>query len=569
MHNKTGTFDKLVAGLSLDDRLAMLHQVKSQIKPEIKFLEKDIRKDELDMKSIESLKKESLFLRIILAIKTLFSNKTKVELYADYQLQRMTKITGAKYPEYFNTQERCLEKGFYDVLEELTAIADFFKPGVVLSDEKQGDFLILLGSLILTDLEKRIEDEANPYNTRFSPDIPPNLRISLLRKIEGILAGVSSIDKDKLYTCVKSLTWLRDFCELPFESFKNKFTKQVNGKMHCALSDCKNEIEQFSSILCNSKNIEPEILEAIYLFSIQTKLDQGKEVDIQNEIENHMASSLLSLKNLIFFINTVPFKSFYKISKYSLTAAPLYNKNTEDWFVMYKDQWKKRFDEKWSNWQHDRNIAITRKRITNLCNVPDYPLLPNRPWKKLHVFFERDYTIGFLYSFIENCYSSYKEVLKELIMNGEFIISDNRTELMDTFTDFNVLSQKITTFNDKLSIDGTYGTSFNQFKQETLYTIQGKSHMKNLFLTLIAEIDVLVLNFLRNLKSFNTVLDGILIANYNTSYDGIANLASLKLHDKTLIRNHLVNIKNAFIESEIIIKDLASIELRGKQEDEK
>ena len=569
MKNNTGTFDNLVAGLSIDDRISMLQQMKSQIKPEIKFLEKDTRKDTIDIKTIESLKNESFFLRLILTIKALFSHQTKISLYSDFQLERLTKTTALNYPDYFNAQDSCLERGFYDILEELKGIRDFFKPSIIQSEEKPGDFLILLGSLILTDLEKKIEEEANPYNSPFPTDIPTSLRVSLYRKIEGILAGVSALDKEHLYTCVKSLYWLRDFCDLPFEAFQQKFANQAKGKMRCFIRTCPSEMEQLTSLLCNSRNIEPEILEALYLFSIQTKVDNGENIDVQTEIENHMITSLSYLKNLIFIINTTPFRALYKITKRSLNAEPEYSKNTEDWFVLYKEQWKKRFDTKWANWQHDRNLEITKRRISALCEIQHYPLIPYRPWEKFDISFKKDYTIGFLHCFFNKCYSKYKEVLKVLLMNGEFIIPENKSELMDTYSEFNSLAQKIKTFNEKLSNEGVYGGAFLKFQQENLYTIHGKSHMNNLLLTLASEIDVFVLSFSDLLKSFQTILDGILVANFDAHYDGIANLATLTLPNKAPIRNRLIEIKDGFTETEIILKDLASIELRGTKTDAK
>lgn len=563
MKDNQGSFDSLVAGLSLDERVSMLQQIKSQINAEIKYLGKNQKDDTIDVENLENLKRESLLVRIILTIKSLFSTKTKIVLYSEFQLAKIIKKTASNYPDYFNAQASCLERGFYDALEEFKSIANFFKPSIVQSNEEPGKFLILLGSLILTDLEKRIEEVANPYNKPFTLEVPSNLRISLLRKMEGILADVAPGEKEHLYACVKGLTWLQDFCDISFESFQQKFSKQANGKLRCPILDCRNEIEQLSNLLCNLKNIEPEILEALYLFSIQNKIDKGEDIDIQEEIDIHMTTSLSSLENLVLIINTIPYRTFYKISKSSLSAEPTYNSQTEDWYVLYKEQWKKRFDGTWANWQHDRTLTITKNRISTLCHVKHYPVIPNRPWAVLNLSFQRDYTIGFLYCFIQECYiTEYKEIIKTLIMDGEFIIPENKIELMDAFAEINALAKKINLFNEKLSPEGVYGSAFLKFQQENLYTIQGRTHLKNLLLTLVAEVDVLVLSFSNIIKSFEAVLGGILITNYNAYYDGISNLALLTLQNKKPIRNYLIDIKNGFSDTEIILKDLASIELR-------
>ncbi len=565
MQKDTDTFDNLVAGISLDERVTMLHQMKGQIKPEIEFLEKDTRKDFITIQTSDNLKKESFFLRFIITIKSIFTNKSKEILYADHQLEKLAKKTALKYPQYFNAQKLHLEKSFYDSLEELKSIAEFFKPSITIADTKPGEFLILLGSLILSDLERRIEDEANPYNHPFTQDVSNNLRINLLRTLEGILADVSSIDKAHLYTCVKSLAWLRDFCQLPFSDFQRKFNNNGVDNLCCGIRTCGSDVEKFANILSNSKNIEAEIIEALYLFSIQDA--RKNDPDTKVNIENHITTSLYHLKNLVSIINAIPFRALLKISKHSLKAEPVYNEKNEDWYIMYKEQWKKLFDTKWSAWQHDRNLSVTKKRVLALCNTNEYPLIPNRPWKKIQTFFQKEYTLGFLYTYLTKIYAMQSEVIKLLIMNGEFIIPENKIELMDTFSELNALSQKLIVLDEKLAPSGTYGTSFLKLKTESLYTMQGKSFLQSLLLTIVAEVDVLVLTFSNLIKPLQLLLNGILTTSYNNYYDGITNLATLYLPNRESVRKSLIDIKNALIESKIIIHDLASIELKGTQND--
>ena len=569
MQYKKETFDNLIAGLSLDERVSMLHQMKGQIKPEIQYLQKETRKHDIDIHPAENLKKESILLKFIIYVKAIFSNKSISELYTEIQLGHMTKKTSQNYPEYFNAHESCFEKKFYFIIEELQKIADFFKPSIIQSEAKQGDFFILLGSLILTDLEKRIEEEANPYINPFADELPNNLRISLFRKLEGILADVSSVSKERLYTCIKSLFWLKDFCDLPFGNFLSKFSADEKGRMRCSIRSCPKEIEVFAQVLCNARNIEAEIIEALYLFSVQKKLDRGETIEVQNEIQNFMNTSLGVLKSLVNIINLIPFESFYKLSKNSITAEPIYNKNVEDWYVTYKDQWKKRFDKKWEEWLKDRIKALSKKRISNLCNTHELPLIPNRPWEVFSNNFQKNYTIGFLYVFFEKCYPKYHEAVKLLLMEGEFIIAENKAELMDIYTELKFISQKVTQFNDNLSSQGQYGASFKKIQKEHLYTMQGKALINNLFLTLVAEVDILVLKFMNVIKAMQFILDGILIANYNTHYDGITNITRLFIDKKTPLRILLSELRNALSDSLLIINDLASIEIKTINQDEK
>ncbi len=565
MQENVDYFDRLVGGLSVDDRVAILQQMKNQIKPEIEALETEEAAQNDSLSGGSSLENESVITRMILFFKSLFSQKNIEVVYIEHKITALSKKVESKYSNMFSAQNMSLEKGFCESIMELKKVATFFKPSVALSDEHSRAFLVLLGSLIMSDLETKIDKVANPYSVPFTQELSNDLRASLLRKMEGTLAEVSQGEKAQLYTCVQSLIWLKTFTQLPFESFAAKFSATSTTSLSCSLAACSAEIDKFSSVLCNAKKVEPEVLEALYLFQAQSRINAGEKVDIQAGVSDHMNASLSALKGITRFINTVPLRSISMISHRSTSWMPMYKESGEDWFVQFKAQWKTIFDKKWASWLHDRKKAVTKEQVSYFFETNDYPLGPNRPWAevKTNYLFSKEYTLGFINAFFKTVYPKYNEVLKILLVDGEFIRKDNKTELVDTLANVNSLFQSVQDLNTKLSIKGSYGDSFSKITADTLRTIQGQLQVQTLMQTIESETSLLSLSFGEVCRAFTAIFGGLLIANYNPNYDTISNMATLTGPDNAQIRNHLVAFSEAITTALALLQEIESIELSG------
>ncbi len=565
MKSKGDSFDHLVAGLSIDDRVSILQQMKNQIKPEIESLSKESRKEDVVLPRGEILKNESILTRIVLFFKSLFTSKNIEIVYAEHKIALMAKKIDSKYPECFSAQFMSLEQGFYDALLELRNIANSYKDSLAIADEHPGSFLILLGSLIMSDLEKTIDKVANPYSIPFSQEITNDMRLSLIRKMDGVLAEVSISDKSELYTCVQSHIWLNAFSQLPFDSFAAKFTVTSTGSLRCNLSSAVNDLEKFANVLCNSKNIEPEVIEALYLFQMQTKIDSGEQVDVQGGVEGHMAVSLDALKGITNFINKIPLRSITMVARGSTSWVPMYKESGEDWFVHYKAQWKRIFDKKWNHWLHERKTALTKDHVSVFCKTDGFPLFPYRPWVSINTntFFSKEYTLGFLYKFLTEIFVSYNDVLKIMMVDGDFVLRENKTEFIDTYTEANHLVQSLRDFNDTLSPKGTYGISFAGITSEVLRTVQGQLQFQTLMTTIESEVNLLVLTFGNVCRSFSAVFNGILVASHNPNYDTITNISSLLGPDGAPLRKHIVAVSENIGTALCLLQEIEAVELKG------
>ena len=66
--------------------------------------------------------------------------------------------------------------------------------------------------------------------------------------------------------------------------------------MSCGMDIAKDEIERFASVLCYGKRIFPEVLETLYMFASQAKMNAGEKVDVENK-KIYTKNAILILEN--------------------------------------------------------------------------------------------------------------------------------------------------------------------------------------------------------------------------------------------------------------------------------
>lgn len=563
MEDKATSFDHLVAGLSSDDRMSLLQRLKIDINLEKEILISDERLvgiGECNLK--EALKKESIFLQIWIFLKSLFSSADLDKIYNDYCVLSLAKKINSKYPNIIDPRNLTLVNGFYENFLELRQVSQFFKRQISEYEEDSGKFLVLLGSLVMPDLAARIEQDVSPYSIPFSDDAPVNLRAILFRKMEIILSEISSADKAKLYASVQWLEWLKELVNLPYDRLYVKFSPNAEGKITCSMQSALKEITQFAEILCNGKKIHTEALQALYMFQVQSRITAGESVNVQKEVAIYLQKSMDNIAVIKQFITNVPIRSIGAICNNSCLWVPTYDEGVEDWFVRYKAYWHKIFKQKWSLWLYDQNLIKIRDHIASLFGVTDYPLIPNRPWEGVwsNLTFSKGYSLGILYAFFTQLYPAYNEVLKILVVNGQFIFNKNRIEFTDAYSDMSHLVETVHGLNMKLAEKGVYGQVFRQIDTKSLRTIQGQMKMQSFMRSIEAEANLIILSFNNLCVSLTTVLGGILTEKRSQKYESISNLAILLGPDSDPIRNDLLEVHTGLLAILTVLKEVEMVE---------
>lgn len=568
--NYDNPFDRLVSELGKEERLTLLDKLSMTSLPaaEIEAVEESdttgITLPESDIHT--KLRQESILLKFWVFLKSIFTGLSQRDIYNEMLVNRKAKNLTKKYPELYDIKRNSLLTPVFLELKSLFQAADFFKAGVAAYEENPGEAYVFLGSLFLSDLYETIEKEADPYSVEFSRTPNQELRNSLIRKMDDLLAGISGPERQNLYQNVQSLEWIKHLTKLPFEKFLGRFTSYNHSEFMCPLENTTGELNQFVKVLCHSKKITPEVLETVFMLTggFNAKPDQ-KETDIENTkdpakiFQQQSVDSIIKINK---FIKSIPLKAIAAVSSGDADWTMPNPDGIEDWFVKFKAQWRKQFDRKWESWLVDRRKSELRVACERVFGETKLPLLKNRPWVETWGGIPccRDYSAGFLYMFFIKYYTKIASVLKVIQLEGDFVLRETRVDFTNAYNDFAHQNEAILAFNAKLAEEGSYYETFENIGREKLRTIQNQSRMDSLMLSIETEVSMIASKFGATCRELIGLLEGILKIKRETKHEIITNLSMLQGLENQNFRNNLMNSCEILTNSLSLLKELEGIE---------
>lgn len=552
-------FDRLVMGLSATERASMLEKLQQKVDPETQSLESTESLNGSNIRDIEiQLKSESLFLRFWLFIKSILTNTDRKTLYNAYIITNRGKLVEKKYPRLIDSYKRFFLQGFYDSLEELSKCTAFFKDGITAYEEDPGGFYVFLSTLIAPEISRQISDEVNPAQLPFDREVTNELRVSMVRKLESILQSMPAAKRSALYEAVCSVEWLRQFVHLPFNRILSSFTDE-NGQKICPFDTVKSDVGAFARVLCNGKNISPEVLEALFIFSADKV--PGDQPDFSEQVAKFMEAASGQISLIKMFITTVPMKAIGSLVFFDASWIPDFPEGCEDWFIKFKNTWKKAFDHQWDQWLANRKKDVLLHTMGDAFNFDSFPLLPYRPWKNIlgGTTFLYDYILGFINAFYEKIYPEYKKTLKILLVEGVFYLKDNLIELTDSCAEMDHQQDAINKIKDQLAPDGEMDVLFNKLKYENLHTPRGKAKLDSLMKSLEADGALILSQWCSAARSLHMIVEGVVSGVRNSRYDTISNLSTIQGKQNAAYREKLLEIQTGISDSLSILKELETL----------
>lgn len=550
------SFERLVSGLSSAERIAMLEKIQASIDPESQSLVSSEMVSVDKYKDIDvQYKSESLFLRIWLFIKSLFSSTDVKVLYNAYLVSARGKAVEKKVPHLISASKRVFFNDFYAQIEVLSKCAEFFKNGILTYEHEPGDFYVYLSSLIAPEVVRQISEEVNPSNLSFDREVTNELKLSLVRKLDNIIQSMPSVKRSGLYNAICSVEWLKHFVHLPFSRILSSF-KEDDGELVCYFDSVKTEIGQLATILCNGKCIEHEVLEALYAFSCMGDSTDDETFTVKMQKYLEAGSSQIAL--IKSFITTVPIRSIGVLVNNEALWFPQTPEGCEDWFIKFKNTWRKIFDCQWNQWISDRKKDVLFHSMKKTFGFEKMPLIPNRPWISLsvNVSFTYDYLIGFISTFYDRLYPEYRSLLKTVMLEGVFYQKDNLVELTDACEEMDRQRENLQNLITNLEPEGELGVLFNNLRYENLFIPKGKSKLDALMKSLESETAVIIGQWCSAARSIQLILGGIVSGTRNERYDTLSNLSALQGRSNGEFRKKLIEMQIGFNSALDMIKEL-------------
>ncbi|MBP5403362.1 MAG: hypothetical protein J6Y36_09420 [Treponema sp.] len=565
---KSGTFDRLVSSISDAERKVLLEKMHTLSgDPETQALDSDDKESPEDIVSLEDkLKSESFFYRFFLWLRSVFSNSTKEELYNQDKVAALYKQIDHSFPGLVDYKEGYLLSVFYQKLTELKKAIEFFRPYLDLAYENLGVFYVFLGSIICPEVTQEMDSQVDPYQLPLSREVTGELRTSFLRKIDDILKNIPSHRRSYMYSCVTTIEWFYQFLKLPFDRFLNSFSQGGIDTYCCKFEIISNEISNFARILCNGGIVPEEVLTSLYLFSSNKIVPSDSEAkDDDGRMKEFMDKATGNISMIHMFVKTVPLKQIARIAFNNVQWQPDNFSGAEDWFMKYKDQWKKMFEEKWNLWLRDKKKEAIHEQLEHVFGIDDFPLMPNRPWSLMWegIPFHFEYTTGFIHWFMDKKYNEVIQPLKLLLLEGAFINKDNRQEFANTLNDLGEIYQEALKLSEDLSPKGQIGLVFDKIASNHLRTLQAQSKIESTMLNVESIAQSMKNSFCEDCRSIKRIVDGALGNKQDTRYDGVSNITTIKGAGNDRFQTSLMDSRDVFVSALDTLKELEPIDLPG------
>lgn len=566
MNDKTNTFERLVLTLESSQRQDMLRQL-----AEITELEEEdaiVSRKPAAPETVENLTpdikllEESFFVRLWFTIAAFFNSSSPSLLYSDHLVTSLGKKLDTKYNLYIDTRHGFYTDEFYQEILKLKKTQIFFLTLLSGYENNKGGFSIILASLMMKKTYEAILKTTDPFSIPVEQDIKKDIRLSFIREMDSVFLLISEDERFQMYQAIQAIEWIRHFCTLPLERILMRFSIVQGGKPICMIDTIGDELKEIVNVLSSAKKIPVLLLEGLFLFNIQDKINDDK-FDFEKECSVFVSTASDHLSGIRQFKSNLILADFVRYAIRDVTWKPSPVEGGEDWFVLFKNAVKKRFDDKWASWNCLHRKAMLEKNICLYLGKPEMPLLQYHPWNGMWIplTLQREFSICFLKGFSAGIYTrEIMKPLKILLIDGDFYRRENLVEYTDAFSSLENLQQQIDIFENRLSSKGDIGEGFSLISKDMAATIKGKARLENLMFTTSSDAEQIISRAKTAFRSIDVILGGILGVVRGGQYETLVNMAAIQGKQNERYRKELENVRRLIRSASELLSDAEVIE---------
>jgi hypothetical protein len=567
MTDKSDIFQQLVLTLESSERQEMLRRLADDTERQISARATVAAEAEgLFVGQHQSpdtrLREESFIVRLWYIVCAFFSSSSATHIYSAHLVSELGRNLSRNYSEYINIHQKTYTSQFYRELLDLRKCQSFFSSLLSAYEDNKGDFYIILGTLLMKETSIALASSADPFTVPVDKAPPNEIRTSLLRGMDAALQGITEEERTRMYQAVQGIEWIRNFCELPLDRMILRFSAGPEGTQECMIESIGDETRTLVNTLSGGKRIPVLLMEAMHLFDAALRMGETR-FDFEQDSEQFMTVSTGNLELVRQFKSRVPLADFVRFNMRDVSWEPFHAEGGEDWFLLFKNAWKKRFDEKMAAWNRLNRNAMLRAKMLRVLDLEELPTLLYHPWSGLWLPLEmrRETSIAFLKGLFRTVYPALiLKPLKILLIEGDFYRRENLAEYTDSFNMLEHMQQFLETFETRLSPKGDIGESFALVQKECVASVKGKARLENLMLTVDSDADSIINRALGAFRSLDLLLGGILGLVRGGPYETLINVSAIQGKLNERFRKDLTTVRQLLQDSRDILEESGYLE---------
>lgn len=568
MADASGIFERLVLTLESKERQEMLKQLADIAELQQEQARSERVPERAGSEGVLSpdakLQAEPFLVRLWFSLLAFFSSTTPAKRYAKHLVSDLGRSLSKKYGQYIQLSSASYVDALYRDLLALKRTQDFFGSLLRTFDDDKGGFYIILGSLLMKRSCQELMEKSDPFTVPW--DKPPgrDVRVSIMREMDVLFSGIPDEERARMYQAVQAIEWIRLFCSVPLDRMILRFGAVTAAEQTCLIESVTEEMQSLANVLSSARRIPVLLLEALYLFSVKDSVGEEK-FDLEHECASFVTNAAAHLEEIRRFKSQVPVSDFVRYSLRDITWEPAICESGVDWFVLFRNAWKKRFDEKWGQWFRLHRRAMLERNMRSFLDAESLPKLQYHPWEAMWMplSLRRELSLTFLKGIFASEYPAHlMKPLKILLIEGDFYRRENLTEYTDAFNTLEHQNQAIELFEARLSPKGDLGESFTLLLNEKIATVKGKARLEGLMLSVDSEVEAIINRTQGAFRSIDLILGGILGLVRGGPYETLSNISAIqgKLNERYrkdlgIVRQSLQNACGILSEAEAIEKE--------------
>jgi len=356
---------------------------------------------------------------------------------------------------------------------KLKEAARFFYSALDMSvNRDKGAFFSFLGSLEMADIHRKLQEVTDPtLILEKYPDLSETeLRQMAFKAMDEVLSTISDSDRSLMYFDARSLYCLKELSSFLFDRVIMAFSSGASGDGEtCSANLIREYLISLNNILRSLLVVPPlPLLESLFVFILQERAAEPG-FDFDREIRGLLIKAEESLDVIREFNKQVPLTWIIRCATRNMSFSSKPISGGEDWFVVYRDYWKRRVESLFGDYMKDRRYRDLLNQFRYLLKGTSLRMLENTQSESNPdgLPIRGAFALSFLYTFYLAVFmSDINRILRPILIDGEFQKKENRVEFAESYNTLIKLEDEIYKFDHDISPEGDYGKRYAKARQE-------------------------------------------------------------------------------------------------------
>ncbi|MCL1927866.1 MAG: DUF5312 domain-containing protein [Treponema sp.] len=528
---ETGSFNRLVSGLDIEERTNLLEKLSSQSSLSSAVLYEDTPGEEGDFVAEDQYQKLPWYYKIYFFILSFFNSRPPIKLFENHVMIQQYREMEEKNPGYYNFQKDTLLSRFQEEMLNLRDASRFFYHALDASlNRDKGGLMVFLGSLEMPEIHKTIISNTDPaaLASHYSDLNEIELRQKALKSLEDALSVISEAERNKMYKNARALFCLKQLASFLFDRLINSFVYDTSSQDNtCSAASVRDQLLALNNILYSLKTSPPiALLESLFVYVLMEKGNEPN-LDIHNEMKKLLVQAETSLQTIRDFNMDVPLTKLLRCISRNPGLGPQNIGGGEDWYQVYRDRWKHQVEENYLNFTRTRRQRDIQNAFRYFLKGTNLKMLENMgsDQNPSGIVVKGNFCLSFLQTFYAVVFmGEINKYLRPILIEGDFTKKENRTEFTECYNNLIKLEDLIKRYDRDISPQGEIGKTYIQAKND-MTSLPVKRRKIQIVVEEAAHTAEHIIGQTKDaMTGMVKILGGILKKSADDKYDTLANL---------------------------------------------